>query len=145
MKNNSINLVIRQLLGLIGVLGIAYGCEVLIEALKARNAVTTNLNNIILWTYAITTLLVAGITLLLFWYTITQSSRSILMAIIYLVVGLIIVLSPLIYFLPITSWLLRPYPEPLYPRSIFYIGGGGIAMIGLLRIVLPRSGLNRLT
>ncbi len=138
MKNNFVRFT-RLLLGMIVLLGIAYGCEVLLEFLKARNAVTFDLNYLIIASYAPMMMLVSLAALLLFWDLIVHSYRSLGMGIFYLLVGILIVLAPFLYYTPILGWLQPPFPGVLYPNSPFYFAGALVGMIGLLMIVLPRQ------
>ena len=123
--------VILPLVGMMIILALAYGFDILIKTLKEQNAYYS-LDDILLWTYAATNLLLNGALLLLFWRIMTKTTRSIWVGVIYLAVGMYLVISLGLY--RFTGNLFYP---PV-PGSLLFYSMGGIGLIGLLLLILPR-------
>lgn len=123
--------VILPLVGMMIILALAYGFDILIKTLKEQNAYYS-LDDILLWTYAATNLLLNGALLLLFWRIMTKTTRSIWVGVIYLAVGMYLVISLGLY--RFTGNLFYP---PV-PGSLLFYSIGGIGLIGLLLLILPR-------
>jgi hypothetical protein len=123
--------VILPLVGMMIILALAYGFDILIKTLKEQNAYYS-LDDILLWTYAATNLLLNGALLLLFWRIMTKTTRSIWVGVIYLAVGMYLVISLGLY--RFTGNLFYP---PI-PGSLLFYSIGGIGLIGLLLLILPR-------
>ncbi len=138
MRNNSTGSTFRQIIGLFVVLGIAFGFEILLEYLRIQNAKTFNLNYVVLGAYLLASFLVSVGMFLLFWSGINQSSGRTGIGILFLVIGLLILLGPILYYTPFLPKIIRIFPQPLLPRSIFYFSGGMAAAGGLMMIVLPK-------
>jgi uncharacterized membrane protein len=140
MKSKTFTSNILPLLGLILVLALAFCCDTWMQTLKTKNASTFTLTSIIYLSYSITTLLVAGGLLSLFWILITKFPRNIGIGLIYLLAGIFMVLAFSLYFLvPFHGWLPNFIPEILKPNSYLFISGGFIGMIGLMLILLPKT------
>ena len=127
--------VILPLVGMMIILALAYGFDILIKTLKEQNAYYS-LDDILLWTYAATNLLLNGALLLLFWGIMAKTTRSIWVGVIYFAVGMYLVISLGLY--RFTGNLFYP---PV-PGSLLFYSIGGIGMIGLLLLILPRVTLN---
>ena len=123
--------VILPLVGMMIILALAYGFDILIKTLKEQNAYYS-LDDILLWTYAATNLLLNGALLLLFWGVMAKTTRSIWVGVIYFAVGMYLVISLGLY--RFTGNLFYP---PV-PGSLLFYSIGGIGMIGLLLLILPR-------
>ena len=123
--------VILPLVGMMIILALAYGFDILIKTLKEQNAYYS-LDDILLWTYAATNLLLNGALLLLFWGIMAKTTRSIWVGVIYFAVGMYLVISLGLY--RFTGNLFYP---PV-PGSLLFYSIGGIGMIGLLLLILPR-------
>ena len=123
--------VILPLVGMMIILALAYGIDILIKTLKEQNAYYS-LDDILLWTYAATNPLLNGALLLLFWRIMTKTTRSIWVGVIYLAVGMYLVISLGLY--RFTGNLFYP---PV-PGSLLFYSIGGIGLIGLLLLILPR-------
>lgn len=131
-----------SMIGLIAVLGIAWGFDALIQYLYNRNELTFSLSLTITWSLALFALLLAAILLLLAWFVLSQAPRNIWISLVFLIVGLFIVTYPALAFTPLfCCWV--PYIGPLQISRTMYLfsSGGFIAIIGLLDLVLlsPRT------
>jgi len=125
--------VILPLVGMMIILALAYGFDILIKTLKEQNGMTYSLDDILMWTYVATNLLVNGALLLLFWGIMTKTTRSIWVGVIYLAVGMFLVISLLLYVYGITDIFYPPVPG-----SLLFYASSGIGMIGLFILILPR-------
>jgi hypothetical protein len=123
--------VILPLVGMMIILALAYGFDILIKTLKEQNAYYS-LDDILLWTYAATNLLLNGALLLLFWRIMTKTTRSIWVGVIYLAVGMYLVISLGLYRFT------GNFFYPPVPGSLLFYSMGGIGLIGLLLLILPR-------
>jgi uncharacterized membrane protein YuzA (DUF378 family) len=124
------------MVGLLLVLAVAYGGETWIEAIKARNAITFQ-PFLLLWVTALVTLLVGAVMLWVFWAVVTRTPRPNWTGILYLIVGLFVVFSTILYYTQALHWP-APFPPALIPGSLFYFSGGLVGMAGLFMLVLPR-------
>ena len=134
-----------SLIGLIAVLGIAWGLDALIQYLNNRNQVTVSLSLLITWCLALFALLLAAIWLLLAWFVLSQAPRNIWISLVFLIVGLFIVTYPALVFTPLfCCWV--PYIGPLQLSGTKYLfsSGGFVAIIGLFRLILPNKDKNNL-
>jgi len=129
--------------GLIVTLGGARGLDAMIAALGHINAETFWLPLAILWAYSIANLVLAALSLLLFWLVFNRAPRSVWVAVVFVLVGLFIVTYPILFYAPgFCCWAhpldvlltnLLPFP------SHTFTAGGIIAIIGLFALVLPRE------
>ena len=132
MNRKLMSSVILPLVGMVIVLGMAYGFDILIKALKEQNSITpNNFTEILLWVYAATNLLVNGSLLLLFWGVMTKTTRSPWVGGVYLLVGIDMVVS-LGFYRSVGYLFYRPTIG-----SCLYYAMGGIGMIGLFILILP--------
>lgn len=115
------------------ILALAYGFDSLIKTLKVQNGMTFSLNNVLLWVYVATNLLVNGALLGLFWGVMTKTTRSAWVGGLYLLVGIYLVVSLGFYYL--VGYFLNP---PTIGSNLFY-ATGGIGMIGLFILIFPRE------
>jgi hypothetical protein len=137
MKHNWMSAWVLPILGLLLVLAVAYGGETWTQAIKARNSITIQ-PFLLLWATALVTLLVGAVLLLVFWAVMTRTPRPNWTGILYLIVGLFVVFSTILYFTQALHWP-APFPPVLIPGSLFYFTGGLVAMAGLFMLVLPRA------
>ncbi len=140
MLKNRPSSIVEPLIGLIVLLGIGYGAEILIERLKARNSQFFDVSYLIVWVYAAIPLIISAAILLLFWLVVFQRPRSHLIGIIYIVVGIFFTLNPIlwVYGIPMNQLWGGDLPTALNPNSVFYMACAGISIIGLLCLILPR-------
>lgn len=127
-----------SIVGLILVLGLAWGFDACVNFLRDYNAKTFLIPFVIMWTYVLFNLLSAALFLLLFWFVLGKAPRKIWVSLPYLISGLLIALYPGLYFNPVLCcWM--PYIKVLEnaPYSYLYTAGGFIAITGLLALVLP--------
>jgi hypothetical protein len=98
--------------------------------------------DLILWTPAFSSLLLAALLLLLFWFALTRAPRNAWVAALYLLVGLFLAFSRALYYVPVISgWVPTALYAPVVsPVSYTALAGSFIAMIGLLMLILPRRG-----
>ena len=128
---------VSSVVGLIVVLGTARGIDALMAILQHRNAETFSLNSVILWSYALITLFLAAILLLLFWFVLNRAARNVWVAMIYLLTGLLIVVYPAIYLTPaLCCWFPQFDASVLSPTSFMFSSGGFIAIVGLFMLIL---------
>jgi hypothetical protein len=128
-----------SVVGLIVVLGIALGSDALTTFLR-RNSESYPVI-IRYWSYSLTALLLAAVTLLLFWFVLNRAPRNVWVAMIYLLTGLFFTAYPILYFIPSITPTLPPLLEYLMTtsRSYNFYAGTFIAMIGLFSLTLPRE------
>jgi hypothetical protein len=142
MSRKWISSIFLPIMGMILTLAFAYGCSRLNQTFQATNSRAFQLYLILPWTYAITSFLSTGAMILLFWGVITQTSRSKWTGWIFLLVGILLILIPLIpLFLYLSfgvttiNWDLpafyidTPFGSPLYFTEL------GIAFIGLFILI----------
>lgn len=140
MKSKAFSSIIFPLSGLIIVLALAYGCDTWVQTLKIINASTFRFTSILFLSYSLTTLLVAGGLLSLFWILMTKSPRNFWVGLIYLLVGIFIVSGFSLYYLvPIRIWPLLSLQTILKPSSYMFISGGFIGVTGLMLILVPKT------
>jgi hypothetical protein len=111
----------------------AYGFDVLIDRLKEINSGTFTLTSLLVWVYALTELLVAAAFLWLFWYLLTKTAKGWFLPALFIILGLLVVLSPILYFTPLGSALSTS------PASLFFTAGGMSTASGILAFILPRK------
>ena len=146
MKPDRMKTTVLPLVGLVVALGLAFGGQALLGAEVRYNAqyfVTSFIFAVMPLTALFTSLLCTGVLLGLFWYVMRQSVRSQLVAVVYLVVGLV---GATYYMLPFWTArvglaLIPPPPfwaaDVVAPGSAFTYTTGATAMAGLLMLVLP--------
>jgi len=144
MSRKSNNPVLVSITGLIGVLGIAWGCDGLIHFLNYLGVETFLLNYFILWFYALIALVLAAIWLLLAWFVLIQAPRNSWVSLVFLLSGLFIVAYPALYYTPALCCGLPDIAAiQLAPTMYLYSSGGCVAIIGLAGLVLARKKENR--
>jgi uncharacterized membrane protein len=140
-KNNLYG--VYSVIGLIVVLGIAFGSDFLMTSLTHRNAETFSLTYIIFWSYSLLAVLVAAASLSLFWFVLNRAPRNIWVAMIFLLTGLFIATYPILYFIPALGGSFSPPPQLnnilLSPHSYTFSAGSLIAVTGLFALILPRG------
>lgn len=127
-----------SIIGLIAVLGIAWGFDAFMQFLNHRNAVTFSLVPVIIWSLVVIALLLAAILLLLAWFVLSRAPRNVWVSLVFIVIGLFIVIYPALVFTPaLCCWM--PYIGPLQLTSTRYLfsSAGFVAIMGLLNLVLP--------
>ena len=133
---------VLSIIMLIVAVGMALGADALM-AFQKRNWMTLPLSLSFFWAYilpVLLSLLLAAVSLLLFWILLNQLSRSVWVALTFLLVGLFFVAYPiLLYFIPSFTFLLPPQWTELLlnPRSYIVYSGSFIVMIGLFKLVFP--------
>ena len=101
-----------SILGLIVVLGVAWGFDAWMEFLSRRNSQTFSLVWVIFWSYPLIALFLAAILLLLAWFVFNPAPRNMWISLVFLIVGLFIVIYPALVFTPaLCCWV--PYLGPL--------------------------------
>ena len=144
MSRKSNNPVLVSITGLIGVLGIAWGCDGLIHFLNYLGMEMFVLNYVILWAYALIALVLASIWLLLAWFVLIQAPRNTWVSLVFLLSGLFIVAYPALYYTPALCCELPDIAAiQLAPTMSLYSSGGCVAIIGLAGLVLARKKENR--
>ena len=140
MSRKSNNPVFVSITGLIGVLGIAWGCDGLIHFLNYLGVETFLLNYFILWVYALIALVLAAIWLLLAWFVLIQAPRNTWVSLVFLLSGLFIVAYPALYLTPALCCGLPDITAiQLAPTMSLFSSGGYVAVIGLAGLVLRRG------
>ncbi len=147
MKPNRLKAVLVPLLGLIVVLGLAFSGQALFDAESRYNAqhLVLSFSLVVMpLTALFSTLFSTGALLGLFWYVLQQPARPRLVGVSYLAVGLVGANYYLLAFWMGRVGLVLIPPSLLWeytivaPNSVFTIVAGGVAMAGLLMLVLPR-------
>ena len=134
-----------SIIGLIVVLGVAWGFDTWMEFLSHRNAQTFSLVWVIFWSYPLIALFLAAILLLLAWFVLSQAPGNVWISLVFLIVGLFIVIYPALVFTPaLCCWV--PYIGPLQLSRTMYLfsSGGFVAIIGLFGLILPNKDRNDL-
>ena len=150
MTTTQVKTILVPLVGLVAVLATGFGGQVLIGAEGRYNSVYFDPRFplvVMPLTSMLTALLTVGALLWLFWWVMTQAPRCRLVAVIYLVVGLVGLNYTYLYFG--TGYMGLPFslPLPSWASSIlgfdsqFSHSAAGAAMAGLLMLVLPRHAL----
>ncbi len=143
MDRKSWRSIVLSLVGLIGVLALAYGSQALVKMIAAQNARLLDLNLIYLnlGSSALTSLLAVGALLGLFWIVMTRTPRWI--GWVFLAVGGLLLIYPIAFFYTLqrAGWmpyvpLLSALEESLLPGSLFYGVSGGVGGIGLFKLLL---------
>ncbi len=127
------NPVVVSLTGLVGVLGIAQLCDAVMQFLRYQQMQTFSLSNIILWAYALVALLLAAAWLLVAWVVLIRLPGNAWVSIVYLLVGLLIVAYPGLYYTPVLCCGLDSIQ--LEPATYLYSTGGCVAIIGLAGLI----------
>ena len=130
------NPVLVSIAGLVGFLGIAWGCDGLMQFLRYRNAQTFSLNYVIFWAYALIALVLAAAWLLLAWVVLVRLPGNFWVSLVYLLVGLFIVAYPALYYTPVLCCGLPDIQAiQLAPSMYLYSSAGCVAVIGLVGLV----------
>ncbi len=127
-------------IGLIMVLGIAYGLDALMAFLVRRNSQTFTLSYVILWSRVFGSLVLAAALLFLFRFVLDRAPRAAWIAALYLIVGLFFALFPVLYYVPaLGSWMPQSLIRVLFSLSSYtFLTGSFIAVTGLFMLILPR-------
>jgi hypothetical protein len=141
MKRKPYHPVVVSLTGLVGLLGITWGCDGLMQFLRYQNARTFTLNYVILWVYPLLALLLAAVWLLVAWVVLIRLPGNVWVSLLYLVCGLFIVFYTALYYSPAYSpilccWLPNIAAIQLGSTMYLYSSGGWVAIIGLAGLVL---------
>ena len=140
MKGKPYHPVEVSLTGLVGLLGITWGCDGLMQFLRYQNARTFTLNYVILWVYPLLALLLAAVWLLVAWVVLVRLPGNTWVFLVYLLIGLFIMAYPALYFTPaLCCWLPDIAALQLSPTMYLYSSGGCLAMIGLAGLVWRRK------
>jgi membrane protein YdbS with pleckstrin-like domain len=126
--------------GMIGTLALAYGLDRLLESFRQTAARTSDIAPV-LWLMVLANLLVAASVLMLAWFVDMKSKKSILVSAIFLVTGVLLLLSVTPSVMVPLSYL--PDPFRLFqpsPNSLLYRTGAFITVIGILGLIArPRA------
>ncbi len=127
-----------SVIGLIVLLMITWGLDALMIYLR-RIGPTLVLPTGILWARAMSSLLLAALLSLLFWFVLTRAPRSVWVAALYLLVGLFLGFFQVLYFVPaIGGWMPLSFYGPLLSApSYTVLAGSFIAITGLFMLMLP--------
>jgi hypothetical protein len=144
MSRKSNNPALVSITGLIGVLGIAWLCDGLMQFFRSQNAVTFALNYFIYWIFGLVALLLAAVWLLVAWVVLMRLPAHVWVSLLYLLCGLFIVFYPALYMSPAYSpllccWLPNIAAIQLAPTMYLYSSGGWVAIIGLAGLLLRRK------
>lgn len=144
MSRKSNSPVLVSITGLIGVLGIAWLCDGLMQFLRNQSAVTFSLNYFIFWIFGLVALVLAAAWLLVAWVVLIRLPGNFWVSLLYLVCGLFIVFYPALYYSPAYSpvlccWLPDIAAIQLGPTTYLYSSGGWVAIIGLAGLLLRRK------
>ena len=140
MNLNRSSIIPLALVNLALMLGVAYACEIAKEAVRARNSQGLASADIFFWTQVLLTMVTASVLLWGVRWIFRANTIPIWLAAVYLVVGLYIVLTPILFYksLPMIRWFTL-YPPVLGFDSLFYMVGAVVAVLGLFRLIRPRD------
>jgi hypothetical protein len=127
--------VVVALGGLIGFLGIAWGCDALMQFLRYQNAQTFNLSFVIFWAYALIAMVLAAAWLSLAWLVLVHLPGNAWVSLVNLLCGAFIVTYPVLYYTPALG---LPDIKPMQFFGLtmnLYFSGGCVAVIGLAGLV----------
>lgn len=141
MDHKPNNPILVSLTGLIGLLGVGWLCDAAMQFLQYRNEQTFSLSYGIFWAYALVALLVAAAWLLVAWMVLVRLPRNVWGCLVYLLVGLLIVAYPALYYTPaLCCGLPNIDLVHLEPATSLYSTGGFAAIVGLAGLVWRRQG-----
>ena len=131
--------VVVSITGLLGVLGIAWFCDGVMQFLRYQNFQTFTLNYVIFWTYALIALVVPASWLLLAWVVLVRLPGNAWVSLLYLLCGLFIVAYTALYYTPaLCCWMPNITAIQLGTTMNLYSTGGCVAVIGLAGLALRR-------
>jgi len=144
MNRKWISSILLPLVGVVAILAFAYGSDRLSDALNARISVYFDITDIMVTIPLIkllSNLISMGGVLSIFWMVMTRTSRSRLTGVVFFLVGLFLVAF---YFLEhnlgrMLISIYIPFDANLTPDTLFTHTAGGIAVIGLFILFLPKS------
>jgi hypothetical protein len=133
--------------GLIVLLVFTHGADILLSFLRRRNASTFALGKAVLGSQALIALLLAILVLLLAWFVLIRAVRNVWVASLYLLIGLLIVSYPSLWFAGfLYNWLpfgVRGFlADFLLTSTLTYYAGGFVVVIGFLSLIRPRGEKN---
>lgn len=137
MNGKRYNPVLVSLTGLIGILGIGWLCDGLMQFLRYQNFQWFTLNYVIFWTYALIAVVLPASWFLLAWVVLVRLPVNAWVSLVYLVCGLFIVAYPALYYTPVLCCGLPDIAAvQLAPTMYLYSSGGCLAVIGLAGLIL---------
>lgn len=145
MKSRFFTSEFAPLVAMFFVLVIAFGCDIWIQSLRAANASSFSLTEVIFLSYPVTTGIVAGSVLILFWLLLTKFPRRKSIDIIYFFVSLFIVFAFNLYYSILARFFnglqqyLRIIPVILEPNTYLFLAGGFIGAMGLILLLIPKT------
>jgi hypothetical protein len=135
MKEKSLNLAL--LTGaMVGMLLLAFGFDMLMQALVVRNSTQGGLDQWLVWLFPLCQLLWMVGAVGLVWLMVSRGGFSWLVSVIYLVIGLLILYSTsLIFVLPVpeSTYVIIQY---LSPGTFLYQASGAVAAIGIFSLAM---------
>jgi len=143
MITNRRNHILLAFVGLVIMLSVAYGGEILKEEIRQRNAQGFFPVDLLLWSQVLITVIIMGVLLAGSLIFLRMSYIPIWLGLIYLVVGLYIIVTPILFAkgVPVIWWFVM-YPPVLGFDSFFYLMGTVVTMLGLFRIIRPNLNPN---
>ena len=134
------DLALLSVVGLIVVLVIARWIDAVAAYARRHMALLHPPYDAVLWTPGLSSLLLAALLLLLFWFVLTRAPRNAWVAALYIIVGLYIAFSRALYFVPaLSGWVPASLSAQLVsPASYASLTGSFIAITGLFMLILPR-------
>ena len=95
-----------------------------------------------IWAGSIANLVVAGLILLLAWYTLREKRRNLFIAVSFTLVGLTLAFYPVVIFLTGIDFFWLPAVIFRGPASLFLTASAFIAGIGIITFLLPEHQQN---
>lgn len=120
--------------GMIGTLALAYGLDRLLESFRQMAPRTFDIT-LYLWLVVLANLLLAASVLTLAWFVDLKSEKSILVSAIFLVTGVLLLLSVTPSAMVPLSYLPDPFRVSLSPNSLLFRTGAFITVIGILGLI----------
>jgi hypothetical protein len=135
--------ILLPLVGMVIILAVTFGYEGWKAAAIQRNIVTFSGGMIILQSQLVAALVSMGALMMLFWWVMARTVRSGWVGVVFLIIGGGAVAYPYLYLANvfIDPFAFSIFRDALLPGSLLFTTGAGVAMIGLLSLVLPRTAL----
>lgn len=143
MNRNKILAIFLPLVGLVVAVFISFGFAQLNQAMITRNSHYFDVYQYTFWVNSLEILISMGVMLFLFWFIMILTPRSKIVGWVFLIVGMLLAFFPALYWYSANfiTWMLPLSITSIPPDSIFYIVNGGIGIIGLFTLVLPKNAI----
>ncbi len=141
MDRNRTSIGLLSIAGLIALVAVARGLDSLAASARRHLPLAHPPYDAILWTPALSALLLAAVLVLLYRFVLARLSRNVWVAALYLFVGVFLAFARVLYFVPaVSDWVPSTFYAPVIsPISYTMLAGSFLAVIGLFMLILPRQ------